>query len=94
VLRSTEGIHQKVGLDVFVRINPKGVILLEAATEIIAERLLNRGDTTWSYSEIELLVQAEFEHADFVCRHLGIPLVRLFSPSEQMVLEKILNIFS
>lgn len=70
------------------------MILLEAPTEIIADRLLKRGDTTWTQLEIELLAQVELEQADLVCRRLGIPLVRLFSPSEQVVYENILHIIS
>jgi adenylate kinase len=87
VLRRAIKVHEKVGVDTFSQLMLKGVVLLEAPTAVIAERLQQRGDTSWEPSEIELFAQAETENAENICRRLGIPLVKLFVPSEVEVRE-------
>lgn len=89
VLRRGVGIHEKIGVETFVQLTVRGIILLEAPTAIIADRLLQRGDTTWELSEIEVFAQQELEHAEAVCRQLKVPLMRLCSPSESEVQEAI-----
>lgn len=89
VLRRGVGAHEKIGSDTFVQLMVRGVILLEAPTVIIADRLLQRGDATWDLSEIEAFAQKELEHAEAVCRQLKVPLVRLCMPSELEVREAI-----
>jgi len=82
VLRRGIGVHEKIDAETFVQLMVRGIILLEAPTAIIADRLLQRGDTTWELSEIEVFAQQELEHAEAVCRQLEVPLVRLCLPSE------------
>lgn len=77
VLRRGVGIHEKIGVETFVQLMVRKVILLETPTAIVADRLLQRGDTTWEQSEIKAFAQQELEHAETVCRQLEIPLVRL-----------------
>ena len=89
VLRRSVGVHEKIGIETYVQLMIRGVILLEAPSITIAERLHQRGDFTWEISEIELFSQAELEHATTVCKHMKVPLVRLLSPSEQEVREAV-----
>lgn len=89
VLRRGVGVHEKIGAETFVQLMVRGIILLEAPIAIIADRLLQRGDTSWELSEIEVFAQQELEHAEAVCRQLEVPLVRLCSPSELQVREAV-----
>lgn len=82
VLRRGVNAHEKIGLETFAQLMIRGVILLEAPSATIADRLLRRGDTTWDQAEIEVFAQSELEQAQAVCRQLGLPLVRLSSASE------------
>jgi adenylate kinase len=82
VLRRGINIHEKIGIETFAQLMVQAVLLLEAPGATIANRLLQRGDMTWEQSEIEVFAQKELEHAQTVCRGLGLPLVRLYSPSE------------
>ncbi|KWC80583.1 ATP-binding protein [Burkholderia cepacia] len=85
VLRRSADVHEKIGVETFAQLIVQGVILLEAPGETIAERLRQRGDTTWKQSEIEAFARKEWEHAQTVCMQLGVPLVRLYSPTLQDV---------
>ncbi|AMU13346.1 MULTISPECIES: ATP-binding protein [Burkholderia cepacia complex] len=90
VLRRGVDIHEKIGVETFAQLMVQGVILLEASGETIADRLLKRGDATWGKPEIEAFAQAELEHAQTVCAELGVPLVRLCSPSAADVREALI----
>lgn len=85
VLRRGINVHEEIGVETFAQLMICGVILLEAPSAIIADRLLQRGDTTWGPEEIEIFAQRELEHAEAVCRYLKVPLVRLSMPSKSMV---------
>ncbi|MGC5802692.1 ATP-binding protein [Ralstonia pseudosolanacearum] len=93
VLRRAVGVHEQIGLEIYEQLMLHGVLLLEAEDAVIAERLLLRGDDTWSHAEIEVFAQKELQHAEFVCRQLGIPFVRLSSPSEEQVREAVAKLF-
>lgn len=94
VLRRSAGVHEKIGLETFSRLLVERVVLLESGSAVITDRLLRRGDNTWDAAEVEVFSQMESEHADYVCRELGVPLVRLASPSEQQVKEVIAGFFA
>lgn len=94
VLRRSVGIHEKIGAETFAQLMIRGAILLEASSSTIAERLERRGDKTWEQSEIEVFAQMELEHAEAVCKQLGVRLVRLRSPSEAEVRETIEKLLS
>ncbi|KGS99265.1 ATP-binding protein [Burkholderia pseudomallei] len=81
VLRRGVNVHEKIGVETFAQLTVRGVILLETSCEIVADRLRGRGDATWEQSEIEIFAQKELEHAQTVCAELGVPLLRLCSPS-------------
>lgn len=87
VLRRAVGVHEQIGLETYKQLMLCGVLLLEAESAVIARRLLQRGDETWNQAEIEVFAQKERQHAEFVCRQLRIPFVRLSSPSEEQVRE-------
>nr|WP_315594767.1 ATP-binding protein [uncultured Cupriavidus sp.] len=92
VLRRAVGVHEKIGVDTFSQLAIQGVILLEEATETIAERLMRRGDDTWDRAEIKVFAKLESEHAEFVCSELAIPLVRLSAPTEAALRETVLGL--
>lgn len=82
VLRRSTGVHEKIGVDTFSRLGIRGVLLLEAPAETILGRLLQRGDATWGTSEVKVFAQMEREHAQDVCKQLGLQFIKLYSPSE------------
>jgi len=92
VLRRGINVHEKIGVETFAQLMVRGVILLEAPGATVADRLLQRGDTTWAPTEIENFAQKELEHAEAVCRYLKVPLVRLHLPSESMVRDAVTNL--
>ncbi|WP_439890053.1 ATP-binding protein [Ralstonia sp. 25C] len=94
VLRRAVGIHEQIGLETYEQLMLHGVLLLEAESRVIADRLLRRGDDTWSQVEIEVFAQKELRHAEFICRQLNIPLFRLFSPSEAEVKETVAKLLA
>nr|WP_115707639.1 ATP-binding protein [Cupriavidus taiwanensis] len=94
VLRRAVGIHEKISVRTFSQLMIRGAIVMEAATTTIADRLLQRGDATWDRAEIDIFAQRELEHAEFVCRHLEIPLIRLCSPSAVEVRETVARLLA
>lgn len=92
VLRRRVNVHEEIGVKTFAQLMIRGVILLEAPSETIANRLLQRGDTTWAPAEIEAFAQREVAHAEAVCGQLQVPLVRLCLPTEYEVLQALKNL--
>ncbi len=93
MLRRAVRVHEQIGLDIYEQLRLRGVLLLEAESAVVVERLQQRGDDTWSQSEVEVFSQRELRHAEFVCRQLGIPFARLSAPSEEEVREAIVKLF-
>lgn len=85
VLRREVNVHELIGVETFAQLNVRGVILLEASSPTIFQRLQQRGDMTWEINEIQELAQREMENAKCVSQQLGVPLVRLHHPSESEV---------
>lgn len=94
VLRREANVHEKINTKTFAELMIDGVILLEAPSTIIADRLLQRGDKTWTLKEIETFSQKEFEHAEAVCRTLNLPLVKLSMPSKLTLRNTIENLLA
>lgn len=92
VLRRGTNVHEEIGVETFAQLMISGVILLEAPSVIIADRLLQRGDTTWVLDEIAAFAQRELEHAEAVCQRLKVPLVRLSMPSESMLRNAVMKL--
>lgn len=76
VLRRAVNVHERISVDTFAQLRVHGVILLEAPSVTIFDRLQQRGDTTWGMNEIEEFAQCELEHAESVCQKLMVHLVR------------------
>lgn len=66
--------------------------LLVRLYALVDALLYARGDATWRKSEIEVFAQVELEHARTVCAELGVPLVRLCSPSALDVREALVSL--
>ena len=81
VLRTGVNQHQAIDADVFAKLQLKSVLLLEAPPDVVAERLAQRGDDTWTIDEIATFAALEHAHAQAVCQHLGVPLVTLTMPT-------------
>lgn len=81
VLRRETNAHEKINAIIFADLMIRGAILLECSSAIVLERLRQRGDDTWTIAEIERFAETEALHGKAVCSALGIPLLRLNSPS-------------
>lgn len=84
VLRDKNGALTPLDLEVFRRLGIHGAILLEAPSNIVALRLTERG-APQALSDIDELASRELHHADHSCATLGIPLIRLPSPTESQL---------
>lgn len=82
VLRRRPFLHEKISSEIFAQLMIRGVLLLEASSTTVIERLRQRGDTSWDQSEVDAFSQLELMHAQDVCRELNLPLVRLCSPTK------------
>lgn len=92
VLRRSINIHEKISVETFADLRVRGVLLLEAPSTTVADRLRQRGDTTWELSEIETFAQMELEHAQTVCGKLEVPFLRLRSPSALEVRDALIGL--
>lgn len=81
VLRRAVNVHEAIDILTFAQLRIRGAILVDAASEVIEERLRQRGDTSWTAAEIRDLRRRERLHAEAVCRELDVPIVYLHMPS-------------
>lgn len=91
-LRKSVNVHEKIGLETFAKLNIRGVVLLEAPSTVVAERLRLRGDATWDLVEIETFALAELGHAQTICGELQFPLIRLYCSTEKEVQDALLQL--
>lgn len=89
VLRRDVNVHERISVATFAQLMLRGVILLEAPSKTIADRLLQRQDTTWELAELDTFAKKELEHATSICQQLDIPLIRLHMPTEAEVINAI-----
>lgn len=82
VLWGKNGDLVPLPVDVFRRLKVTGVILLEASATAVFQRLEARG-ASQPVERIEVLAAAELQHATHICQELGIPLLRLSSPTAE-----------
>lgn len=92
VLRRIANVHEPIGFITFAQLQIKGVVLLEAPYDVILSRLVQRGDTTWTLSEVQTFSQREAEHATAICEQLGIPMVCLNMPTEIQACDALMSI--
>lgn len=80
-LRRDINVHEPISPQTFTQLRIRGSILFDAASEVIVNRLLQRGDTSWSAAEVDDLRRMERRHAETVCRELSVPILYLYMPS-------------
>ncbi|HCY15045.1 MAG: hypothetical protein A2Z93_02770 [Curvibacter sp. GWA2_64_110] len=81
VLRKAAGIHERLPESVFHDLGCTGTILLSAPLQVIDERLIARGDTSWTADELLSFAAAEKQHAETISAALAIPLHVMETPS-------------
>jgi len=81
VLRKATSIHERLPGSVFRDLGCTGAVLLNSPIRVIADRLIARGDTSWTTDELASFAAAERQHAEDVTSALGIPLFALEMPS-------------
>lgn len=84
VLRDEHGGLVSLSPELFKRLGVTSVILLEAPSLIVTERLVVRNVPS-SLEEIEELAEAERKNAEHVCSEIMVPLVKLRSPSSEQL---------
>jgi|SRR5690554_340981 len=85
VLRDEHGSLISLSSDIFKRLGVSYVILLEAPSATVAERLLVR-EAPQPLEDIAALAEAECKNAENICNELNIPLIKLLSPSSEQLL--------
>lgn len=81
VLFNENGSITLIEAAVFEDLRLGGVILVESDSQTIREHLEKRDERRWSVERVELLKNAEKDHAKEVCKALNLKLVVLLSPS-------------
>lgn len=81
ILKGSEGSFIYLGVDVFLTLNLKAVILLEAASQVIAQRIVERDGRAEDIDWLKDFIEAERVQAQQVCDSLNIPLTILNSPA-------------
>ncbi|CAH3472253.1 AAA family ATPase [Citrobacter freundii] len=79
-LVSKDGTITAIETDVFKRLNPDGVILLQNDTDLITQRIIERDGDTIRY-DISSLIEHEKDNAKKICTDLDIPLKEIYSAS-------------
>lgn len=79
-LVSKDGIITAIETDVFERLNPDGVILLQNEINVIKKRISERDGGTIKY-DISSLIESENKNAKKICGALDIPLKEIHSAS-------------
>lgn len=92
VLRNSAGTLTPLEQSVFAQLKLSGVILLIEDTNIVVDRLALRDGITPNLEEISELADAESEHAHVVCQELGLPLLVLYAPTENTVLDAVMSL--
>lgn len=87
VLRKSVNKHERLPETVFRDLVCRAIILLTCPTQVVKERLTERGDTSWNAQELEDFAKAESEHAKAVAGALQIPLICLSEPSSDDLIQ-------
>ncbi len=88
VLRNKAGQVVPLGQDIFECLNLDQVILIEADSTIVEQRLKERG-TPFSIEIIKELAENELITAQEICNKLAINFTRLYSPTEEQVINTV-----
>lgn len=76
----------------FKNLSLSAIVLIEAPSEIVNDRLLSRDKNT-STGDTSTFLEAEKKRAIYISTTLSVPLIILNQPSNQLFKEKINNIF-
>lgn len=87
VLRKSVNQHERLPTKVFRDLSCQAIILLTCPTQVVRNRLIDRGDSSWSMQELEEFSRAESEHAIAITGTLHIPLICLSEPSAQGLIQ-------
>lgn len=87
VLRKSINQHERLPETVFHDLSCHAIILLTCSTQVVKNRLTERGDSSWSMQELEDFAKAESQHAKAVASALQIPLIRLSEPSSDDLIQ-------
>lgn len=87
VLRKSVNQHERLPKAVFRNLSCHAIILLTCSTQVVKDRLTERGDSSWSEQELEEFAKAEAEHAKAVAGALQIPLICLYEPSSDDLIQ-------
>jgi len=82
VLKGLDGNLVQVGENTFKELHLSAIILIEAPSNLIVERLLAR-DKNSNVGDISTFIKAERDRASFISLLLNIPLLILDQPSDQ-----------
>lgn len=83
VLRETSGSLTMVDVQVFRDLQIGAALLLATELDVVLNRLRERGDHSWSESELRTLADYEEAHARRVSEELRLPLKHLVSPTRE-----------
>lgn len=92
VLRGPTGKNTRIDVGVFKDMKLDGILILNAPSELIVQRLRAREDYSWTVGEIDKLACEELEHSRLVAQELGIPWQTLNSPAESEFLLSVRNV--
>lgn len=81
VLRNAQGALTPLATSVFKELHLAGVILLTEEESVIASRLALRDKGMPDIQAISELAAAELAHAQVVCNELGLPLLKIDTPT-------------
>jgi len=87
VLRKSANQYEFLPETVFLDLGCCAIILLTCAAQIINNRLMKRGDFSWTMQELEEFAAAEFKHAKAVAHNLQIPFICLSEPSLDVLIQ-------
>jgi adenylate kinase len=94
VLRRAVGQHEQISVEVFERLCCIGFVVLTAPISVLAERLIARGDRSWTAGELSDFAEAELLHGRSVAEKLGRPLIALDLPSELELEQAVLSMLA
>jgi len=83
---------EKIPVDIFQKINPKEIILLETSAEQIVKRLFSRDKIHYKISIIKSLLVQEREHALHISKTLHIPLRVITSKEYPLILKYLMRL--
>lgn len=94
VLRDANGSLNEVDVQVFRDLQIGAVLHLATELDVVQGRLRERGDHSWSKSELRMLADHEEAHAHRVSTELCLPLRKLFSPTSESFLTALRDILA